>query len=110
MNLDNCNKCNCFWGCNKKDDFNYYLYCIKPNFLTRFSHVNISNKQFLIIKNNSLSLNCLKVKFGMDYVFKPLLKNELSASIKNIEINKTCPYYIEHQISDWSEKNDRQQC
>lgn len=26
------------------------------------------------------------------------------SQLKNVEINKNCPYYIEHQMNDWNKK------
>lgn len=112
MNFDICNKCNKSWII-KKNKNDYSFYCMNVRFLQqgsmllsgyekgRINSINISQKQFDNIINNGKDL------FEENYMLnKQMISEELKKIIMKIKVNRNCPYYMEHLINDWNQKNE----
>ena len=95
MNIEICKKCNekciiCFK--NKKND-----HFILSQFFIPYSlkAIFVSEKTFYHDNKNWF---CIKDKKNTDYYIPE--ENDFNI----VELNKSCPYYIEHQLSEWNKK------
>ncbi|MBR4316388.1 MAG: hypothetical protein IKP65_05430 [Alphaproteobacteria bacterium] len=108
MNPDICKKCHKYW-CIQVDNSKIYINCgEKDKTYYKFNNFELDDFKFKmnyddfckIFKFDKIS----PLKF---FYFKIKTINKfMKKSLKKIKISKTCPYYIEHQISDWSKEND----
>ena len=96
MNLDICKKCNCkpviYFHIICKDAA--YLICTKEHYM--FDVGNINTELAEDIKKYLKMEGYMESKVAAEFLPNIFLKD--------IEINKNCPYYIEYQLSKWNEK------
>lgn len=115
INPEICKKCKNKWCVVECQDKTYLMYCINDKTQNSFgdyesitfaSEISKENAN-IIMKSNMSSFETLYGITGTKKIFHPIIiSNELKKACELFTINKhdECPYYFEHQLSNWNEK------
>lgn len=95
MNFNICNKCK-----NKRDK---YFIAISPPEKNKKGTVILSNRQHcFMIEEDILDIDEF-YRYREEYE-RFISFDDIKTKFPNITVNEMCPYYMEHQLSDWNEK------
>ena len=94
MNFNICKKCK-----NKRDK---YFIAISPPEKNKKGTVILSNQHCFMIEENSLDMDEF-YRYREEYE-RFISFDDISKRFPNVAINERCPYYLEHQLSEWNDK------
>jgi hypothetical protein len=110
MNINICKKCK-YKLCIEKNEIQCSICCVNSLFENTFGMwgrktdkiiINISDFNILnaFIKSDFILMN---EKNNMRKIFHPIeISHEVNEIYKKIKISNKCPYYIEHELSEWN--------